>query len=107
MKIKDLLPIGSIVLLHDGEKKLMINGVVQSKEGESNSSYDYMGVLYPEGHIGADYQYLFNGEDIAQVLFRGYEDGERSEFLAKLIDFFGPDSHSQPVKKSKWKFWKR
>ena len=25
MKIKDLLPIGSIVLLKDGEKRLMIN----------------------------------------------------------------------------------
>ena len=30
MRIKDLLPIGSIVLLKDGEKRLMINGIMQS-----------------------------------------------------------------------------
>jgi hypothetical protein len=43
-----------------------------------------MGVLYPEGHIGTDFQYLFNDEDIAEVVFSGYHDDERTEFLKKL-----------------------
>lgn len=63
MKIKELLPIGSIVLLKDGEKRLMINGIMQTDTGGTQKNYDYMGILYPEGHIGEGFQYLFNHED--------------------------------------------
>ena len=35
MKVKDLLPIGSVVLLKDGEKRLMINGIMQTDAGGS------------------------------------------------------------------------
>lgn len=84
MKIKDLLPIGSIVLLKDGEKRLMINGVMQNDAGGTGKNYDYLGILYPEGHIGEGFQYLFNHGDIDKIVFRGYEDEERTEFLAKL-----------------------
>ena len=41
MNIKELLPIGSIVLLKDGEKRLMIDGVMQSNEGGNGEEYDY------------------------------------------------------------------
>lgn len=88
MNIKDLLPIGSIVLLKDGEKKLMINGIMQNDAGDTSKNYDYMGVLYPEGHIGEGFQYLFNHDDINKIIFRGYEDTERSEFLDKLAKFY-------------------
>lgn len=84
MMIKDLLPIGSIVLLKDGEKRLMICGVMQSDVDRGGKEYDYMGVLYPEGHIGTDFQYLFNNEDIDEIVFEGYHDEERTEFLKKL-----------------------
>lgn len=88
MKVNELLPIGSIVLLKDGEKRLMIDGVVQTDAGGNGEIYDYLGILYPEGHIGDQFQYLFNHEDIEKVFFRGYEDEERSEFLKKLSGFF-------------------
>lgn len=88
MKIKDFLPIGSIVLLKDGEKRLMINGIMQTDMGGTRKNYDYMGVLYPEGHIGEGFQYLFNHEDINEVLFRGFEDAERDEFLKKLASLY-------------------
>lgn len=84
MKINNLLPIGSVVLLKDGEKRLMICGILQNDEGNTNKTYDYMGVLYPEGHIGEGYQYLFNHEDVVQVFFRGYDDEERAQFIEKL-----------------------
>lgn len=84
MSIKELLPIGSIVLLKDGEKRLMINGIMQSDADGSGKEYDYLGVLYPEGHIGTQFQYLFNHEDIAEIVFRGYEDEERANFISKL-----------------------
>ena len=84
MKINELLPIGTIVVLQGGEKKLMICGVKQTDAEGSGKEYDYLGVLYPEGHIGDNFQYLFNHEDIKDVCFRGYEDEEREEFLSKL-----------------------
>lgn len=84
MKIREFLPIGSIVLLKDGEKRLMVTGIMQSDLGGEGKNYDYLGILYPEGHIGQDFQYLFNHEDIAEIIFRGYDDDERKEFLEKL-----------------------
>lgn len=84
MTIKELLPIGSIVLLKEGEKKLMVVGIMQSEADGDGKEYDYLGVLYPEGHIGDGFQYLFNHEDIKNVVFRGYEDSERIDFLTKL-----------------------
>ncbi len=88
MKIKDLLPIGSIVLLKDGEKRLMIAGIMQSDASGSGQEYDYLGVLYPEGHIGDQFQYLFNHEDIREIVFRGFVDSERDEFLEKLANLY-------------------
>lgn len=85
IRVNDLLPIGSIVLLKDGEKRLMINGIMQSDVSGSGANFDYLGILYPEGHIGDEFQYLFNHEDIAQIIFRGYEDEERVEFINKLV----------------------
>lgn len=88
MKIKDLLPIGSIVLLENGEKRLMINGIMQSEANGAGKEYDYLGVLYPEGHIGDQFQYLFNHVDIKEIVFRGFEDSERSEFMEKLSKIY-------------------
>ena len=88
MKIKDLLPIGSVVRLHDGEKRLMIIGIMQSDASGNGKEYDYLGILYPEGHIGDQFQYLFNQEDIDEVIFRGFEDDERVEFLNKLTNLY-------------------
>ena len=88
MRINELLPIGSIVLLKDGEKKLMINGILQSEAEGDGKEYDYLGVLYPEGHIGGEFQYLFNHEDIDQVFFRGYDDKDRTLFLERLSSLY-------------------
>ena len=47
---KDLLPIGSVVLLKGGDKKIMVCGRIQAKEGE-NTIYDYSACYYPEGIV--------------------------------------------------------
>lgn len=88
MTIKELLPIGSIVLLKEGEKRLMINGIIQTDMGETKQNYDYIGVLYPEGHIGEGFLYLFNHKDISKIIFRGFEDTERVEFLERLANLY-------------------
>ena len=48
---KELLPIGSVVLLRDAMKKLMIIGIKPVKADEPDKMYDYIGVLYPEGFL--------------------------------------------------------
>lgn len=75
----ELLPIGSIVILKNGFKKLMIIGrkILQGKDEEL---YDYLGCLYPEGDIGEQYKFIFNHEDIDKLLFKGYEDEEEMAF---------------------------
>lgn len=88
MKIKELLPIGSIIRLKDGEKRLMINGIMQSELEDEGKEYDYLGILYPEGHIGDQFQYLFNHSDIDEVVFRGFEDDERVDFLERLSKIY-------------------
>lgn len=88
MDIKDLLPIGSIVLLKGAQKKLMIFGIKQHDQENENTEYDYCGVVYPEGNIGGNMLFLFNAEDIGMVLFRGYEDEERYRFLRNLQEYY-------------------
>lgn len=88
IKIEKLLPIGSVVLLKEGEKRLMIIGILQTDGEQSNKEYDYLGIMYPEGNVGEGFQYLFNHEDIEQIYFRGYEDEERAAFIERLATLF-------------------
>ena len=87
MNTFDLLPIGTVVMLQGGEKRLMIYGVKQTDE-TTGKEYDYLGVIYPEGNIGVDGHYFFNSEDIEKVYFIGYNDAERQEFLNNLAKFY-------------------
>lgn len=87
MDIKELLPVGSVVLLKNGKKRVMIFGVKQTDKN-SGKEYDYISVLYPEGNMGEIGQYLFNHSDIEEIFFRGYEDEERDEFIENLAKFY-------------------
>lgn len=87
MQIKELLPIGSVVLLNNGTKRVMIYGIKQM-DHTTETEYDYIGVLYPEGNIGEVAQFLFDHENIEQVFFRGYEDPERDQFIDQLDKFY-------------------
>lgn len=86
--IQQYLPIGTVVSLKDGVKKLMIFGIIQSVQEDEGKEYDYVGVPYPEGNMGQDYQFLFNHEDVESVYFRGFEDVERQEFIFNLTEFY-------------------
>lgn len=41
-KIKELLPIGTVVSLKNGTKKLMVFGILQSIQEQSDKEYDYI-----------------------------------------------------------------
>lgn len=87
MKFSELLPIGTVVLLKDAQKKLMIFGVGQTNETD-NIDYDYIGVMYPEGNMGERTQFLFNHGDIDKIYYRGYEDEEREEFINRIQEIY-------------------
>ena len=45
------LPIGSVVILKNGRKRLMITGYAQVDLEKKDKIYDYCSCLYPEGVI--------------------------------------------------------
>ena len=81
---KNLLPIGSVVLLKEGTKKLMVIGIKPVSEADPDTVFDYIGVLYPEGYLSNEYNFLFNHEDINDIVFLGYNNPERENFLDYL-----------------------
>lgn len=85
--MEKLLPIGSVVLLEDSTKKVMIMGLCQREVSEEETLWDYAGILFPEGYIGANKIFLFNREQIEKVYFLGYQDEEQIRFLEMMEDF--------------------
>lgn len=77
------LPIGSVVLLKGGKKRIMITGFVP-KSPEGNKVFDYSGCLYPEGIISSNENLLFDHDQIEHVYFIGLNDEEERQFKAKL-----------------------
>lgn len=78
---KELLPIGTIVLLRGGIRKLMITGIKVAKVEEQNRVFDYIGVLYPEGFMGEQGNFMFNHSEINDIIYKGYTNPERDEFI--------------------------
>ena len=84
----DMLPIGSVVLLKGGEKRIMIIGRVQTKLGD-DTIYDYSAIYYPQGMIDNESIFFFNEDAIEKVYFKGYEDAEEIEFRENVLDKLG------------------
>jgi len=56
----------------------------QQRDTGTGLIYDYVACLYPEGNIGKEHTYLFNGDKIAQVLHMGLNNEENIELTNKL-----------------------
>lgn len=82
--MKQLLPIGSVVLLKDSDKRVMVTGRYQHEAGDESAIWDYCGCLYPEGNMGPEYNYLFNNDQVERLYFVGFQDEEEFDFLARL-----------------------
>jgi len=78
-----LLPIGSVVLVGNSTKRVMIVGVCQMGGNDGKKLWDYTGVLFPEGYFDSEKMFMFNNEQITQIYALGYQDGEQIEFKAK------------------------
>lgn len=80
------LPIGSVVLLKNATKRLMILGYCRYKVGDQTKIYDYCGCTYPEGFISPEKTAVFDHEDIAQIYALGFQNDEQILFRQRLIE---------------------
>lgn len=83
--MKDFLPLGSVVVLKEGKKKIMICGRFQ-RNVTTQQIYHYSACLYPEGIVNPKELYLFNNDDIDRVYYMGMQDPEEFEFRNHLIE---------------------
>jgi hypothetical protein len=82
---KNLLPIGSVVLLKGGEKRVMICGRIQTKAGEE-VIYDYSACYFPEGIIDPKQMFFFNNDAIERIFFIGCQDQEELAYQKAIND---------------------
>jgi hypothetical protein len=78
------LPIGTVVLLKGGSKRIMICGFCCHGTGENDKLFDYVGCLSPEGFISSDKNLLFNHDQIEKIISMGFVDEEEKQFKEKL-----------------------
>lgn len=86
-ELKKFLPIGTVVLLKGGSKRLMVTGFCSIPNEDKTKMFDYTGCLYPEGVINSKEIALFNHDQIEKVYFLGYKDEEEKQFKEKLNNF--------------------
>ncbi|MGK0551859.1 DUF4176 domain-containing protein [Enterococcus faecalis] len=80
----DLLPIGTVVTLNNGEQELMITARFPLYNNEGNIGYfDYAGCFYPQGQFNEG-NYFFNEEDIQTIHFTGYISEAEKELQATI-----------------------
>lgn len=78
-----LLPIGSVVLVGNSKKKVMIVGLCQKGGSDEVKLWDYAGVIFPEGYLDQNKLFLFNNDQITQIYALGYQDAEQMAFKQK------------------------
>ena len=81
-----LLPIGSVVLLKNGTKEIMITGFYTVTEQEPDKIWDYCACLYPEGLVNSNQNLLFNHDQIDKILYVGYISDKDKNFKLKMAE---------------------
>lgn len=82
-----LLPLGSVVYLREGNKKVLIiaRGLV-ARNGDGFVFFDYGGVTYPEG-LQNDQMAYFQHDAVAKVVFEGYRDLDDEATVEKIVSY--------------------
>ncbi len=91
----EILPVGSVVLLKNSTKRLMIIGLLQAKPEDMKRVYDYCGCVYPEGYMNPNNIYLFDAEQIEKVYYRGLVDEEQKAFETRIREILPKIYESQ------------
>lgn len=87
---KSVLPLGSVVLLKDAKRYLVVMGYLIIEEG-TNKVWDYMGCAYPIGAISSDAILTFDTNQIEKVIFKGFSDEEGENFRKKVSYHIGDE----------------
>lgn len=85
MNMEKYLPIGTVVMLKGGSKRIMISGFCCVSDNDDSKVYDYTGCLFPEGFLSSSKNLLFNHEQIDKVYYLGLQDDEEKLFKEKLV----------------------
>lgn len=80
------LPIGTVVMLKGGTKRVMISGfcAIDGQNSGENKMWDYSGCLYPEGFLSSTQTCLFDHSQIEKIYHYGLIDEEEEEFKSQL-----------------------
>lgn len=84
MMIDKYLPVGTVVLLKEQNKRFMITGFGVKSEEYNNKVFDYSGCLYPEGVLTLKETIVFDHEQIGKIYFMGFIDEEEKAFKVQL-----------------------
>jgi len=86
---KKVLPIGTVVKLKGGTRNLMITGFKFSTK-DDEKVYDYVGCIFPEGIMENVYS-LFDGKQIEEVIYMGYESEKHDKITTKIKNTISPN----------------
>lgn len=78
------LPVGTVVLLKGGKKRVMITGFCVVSPEVEKKIFDYCGCIYPEGYLNSTQNCLFNHDQIDKIYHVGLVDDEELKFKNQL-----------------------
>lgn len=82
------LPIGTVVMLKGGTKRVMIAGFCPVVNGEKSIMCDYSGCMFPQGFLDSKKILLFNHSQIEKIYHLGLSnDEEEKKFKKRLKEF--------------------
>lgn len=82
--VEKYLPLGSVVLLKEAKKRIMVIGFMGRAQETGDKTFDYIGCLYPEGILSSDKNLMFNHDQIDKIFYLGLVDDEQRGFQLKL-----------------------
>lgn len=85
---ENLLPLGSVVLVKGGNKRVMITGRIQARSGDERV-YDYSACYYPEGIVNPREMFFFDHDGIDRLYFIGFQDEEELRFRSQTLGSLG------------------
>ena len=78
------LPIGTVVMLKGGSKRVMITGFCTIAQEQQDKLFDYSGCIYPEGFFDYNKVCVFDHEQIVEIFQKGLDDEENKAFMVRF-----------------------